>query len=122
MRILFVGDIVGRAGRRTLARHLHRIVDHQRIDFTIANVENAADGLGVTPEIAEEIIALGVDCMTSGNHIWDRKPIAGYIASQPRLLRPVNYPPDLPGAGMYVGETPGGGKVGVVNVMGRVFF
>ncbi|HEY3174682.1 MAG TPA: TIGR00282 family metallophosphoesterase [Candidatus Polarisedimenticolia bacterium] len=121
MRILFIGDIVGQAGRQMLTRHLDRLVDRHRIDFTVANVENAADGLGVTPEIASEILAMGVDCLTSGNHIWDKRQITDYIDTQPRLLRPINYPQDLPGRGTYLGETPSGLLVGVVNVMGRIF-
>lgn len=121
LRILFVGDLVGRAGRKILSRHLDRIIDQHRIDFTIVNVENAADGLGVTPEIAEELLDMQVGCMTSGNHIWDKREIREYIAREGRLLRPLNYPPDLPGAGTHVGETAAGTRIGVVNVMGRVF-
>ncbi len=121
MKILFIGDVVGKAGRRALASHLPRLIDRHRIDFTIVNIENAADGMGVTPEISEDMLAMGVDCLTSGNHIWDRREIRDYIAGQPRLLRPLNYPGDLPGSGVHVGETPAGVRVGVINVMGRVF-
>lgn len=121
MNILFIGDVVGRAGLRLLEQELHRLVDRHRVDFTIANMENAADGLGVTPEIAERTLELGVDCMTSGNHIWDRRAIKDYIHGEPRLLRPVNYPSELPGRGTWIGRTPAGTPVGIVNVMGRVF-
>ncbi len=121
MRILFIGDLVGKPGRRVLEAHLDRIVDKHRIDYSIINVENAADGLGVTPEIAEHLFSLGMNCLTSGNHIWDKVEIRDYIAQEPRLLRPINYPSDLPGRGIHVGESPAGHRVAVVNVMGRVF-
>lgn len=121
MNVLFIGDLVGKAGRRILQRHFHRIVDRDRIDYSIINVENAAGGRGVTPDIAEELLELGLDCLTSGNHIWDQKEIHPYLSTQERLLRPINYPRDLPGRGTHVGETASGTKVGVVNVMGRVF-
>ena len=121
MRILFIGDVVGRAGRRVLAAHFDRVVDRYRIDFSIANVENAADGSGVTPELAVEFLSLGINCLTSGNHIWDKREVVPYIADEPRLLRPINYPDESPGSGCFLGETPGGLPVGVVNVMGRIF-
>jgi len=121
MNILFIGDLVGKAGRRIFEAHFDRVIDKERVDFSILNVENAADGLGVTPDIAAELLGRGIHCLTSGNHIWDKREIRGYIAGERRLLRPVNYPTDLPGRGTYVGETASGGKVGIVNVMGRVF-
>jgi len=121
VRVLFVGDLVGLAGRRVLAEHFERLVDTLQVDFSIVNVENAADGLGVTGEIAEELFEMGVSCLTSGNHIWDKREIRDYIDIQPRLLRPANYPRDLPGSGLYVGATPLGVPVAVVNLMGRVF-
>lgn len=121
MKILFVGDVFGKTGRRVLARHFPALVDEHRIDFSIANVENAADGHGVTPRIVEEFLELGLDCLTSGNHIWDQKEILDYIDGQPRLLRPHNYPPESPGRGIYLGETSAGIRVGVLNLMGRVF-
>ena len=121
MRILFIGDVVGKAGRRVLAAHLDRLVDKFSIDFSIANVENAADGSGVTPDLAAEFLAMGIHCMTTGNHIWDKREIAPYIAAEKRLLRPINYPDELPGSGCYLGETAGGLPVGVINVMGRIF-
>ncbi len=121
MKLLFIGDLVGAAGRRILLDQIDRLVDHHAIDYCVVNVENVADGFGVTPDIAEELLAAGIHCMTSGNHIWDRSDIRPYMAREPRLIRPVNYPADLPGAGMHVGETAAGIPVGVINVMGRVF-
>ncbi|HKY33581.1 MAG TPA: TIGR00282 family metallophosphoesterase [Candidatus Polarisedimenticolia bacterium] len=121
MRVLFIGDMVGKPGRRALEARLDRLVDQRRVDFTVVNVENAADGLGITPDIAEDLFALGAGCLTSGNHIWDKREIRDYIAREPRLLRPANYPQDLPGKGIHIGETAAGHRIAVVNVMGRVF-
>jgi metallophosphoesterase (TIGR00282 family) len=121
MRILFIGDLVGAPGRRVLAEELDRLVDRQRADFVIANVENAAGGFGVTPQIARETLDLGVHCLTSGNHIWDRKEILPYLDEEPRLLRPHNFPSPAPGKGLYVGESAAGVRVGILNLMGRVF-
>jgi 2',3'-cyclic-nucleotide 2'-phosphodiesterase len=121
MRILVIGDVNGRAGRRILETHLPRLVLEHRVDLAIANVENAADGFGITPDLAEQMLALGLDCMTSGNHIWDKPEIVPYLDGQRRLLRPDNYPRGAPGTGVYIGETAGGIPVAVVNLMGRVF-
>jgi metallophosphoesterase (TIGR00282 family) len=121
MRIAILGDVNGRAGRHILATELPRLVAGRSIDFVVANVENAADGFGVTPDLSEELLACGIDCLTSGNHIWDKIEILEYLPGQPRLLRPLNYPDRAPGAGMYVGETPAGVPVAVINLMGRVF-
>jgi hypothetical protein len=121
VRILLIGDVNGRAGRRALREHLPRLIASRQVDFTVANVENAADGFGVTPELSEEMLECGVDCMTSGNHIWDKPEILDYLAGQPRLLRPLNYPNGAPGGGAWVGATPAGVPVAVVNLMGRVF-
>jgi metallophosphoesterase (TIGR00282 family) len=121
MRILAIGDVNGRAGRRILEARLPRLVLEHRVDLAVANVENAADGFGVTPDLAEQMLALGLDCMTSGNHIWDKPEIAPYLDGQRRLLRPDNYPRGAPGTGVYTGETAGGIPVAVVNLMGRVF-
>src|SRR2546422_667120 len=121
MRIVFLGDVNGRAGRHILEAQLPRLIAKRRIDFVAANVENAADGFGITPELSEELLACGIDCMTSGNHIWDKTEILDYLPGQPRLLRPLNYPDRAPGAGLYLGETPSGVAVAVINLMGRVF-
>ena len=120
MHILFIGDVVGKPGREILRQALPPLVDQHEIDLVIVNVENAAGGMGVTRDVADGIRNLGVDVMTSGNHIWDKKESLDYIEREPRLIRPANYP-DAPGAGRYVARTPGGLAVGVINVMGRVF-
>jgi hypothetical protein len=121
IRILFIGDIVGRPGRDLIRLHLAALVDHHQIDFVIANAENAAAGFGITREIGEQLLDEGVEVMTSGNHIWDKKEALSYIGTEPRLLRPANYPEGAPGNGRYVARTRDGKSVGVVNVMGRVF-
>ncbi len=121
IRILFIGDIVGRPGRDLVRHHLHAIVNHHLIDFVIANAENAAAGFGITREIGEQLLDDGVEVMTSGNHIWDKKEALSYIGAEPRLLRPANFPAGAPGNGSYLARTRDGLSVGVVNVMGRVF-
>src|SRR5215468_9846454 len=121
MRILFIGDIVGRPGRQLIKTGLAALISRHDVDLVIANVENAAAGFGITREIGDELLDLGVDVMTSGNHIWDKKEALDYIGTEPRLLRPANYPAGAPGSGSYVARTRDGQSVGVVNVMGRVF-
>ena len=121
MRILFIGDIVGRPGRDLIKQGLPALVDHHGADFVIANAENAAAGFGITREIGEQLLDYGVDVMTSGNHIWDKREALDYIGIEPRLLRPANYPAGAPGNGSYLGRTRAGVSIGVVNVMGRVF-
>jgi hypothetical protein len=121
MRILFIGDIVGRPGRDLVKLGLHGLVDHHRIDLVIANAENSAAGFGITRDIGDQLLELGVDVMTSGNHIWDKKEALDYIGAEPRLIRPANYPAGAPGNGSYVARARNGHSVGVVNVMGRVF-
>jgi metallophosphoesterase (TIGR00282 family) len=121
MRILFIGDIVGRPGRQLIKVGLAAVVSRHEIDFVIANAENAAAGFGITREIGDELLDLGVDVMTSGNHIWDKKEALDYIGTEPRLLRPANYPAGVPGNGTYLARARDGQSVGVVNVMGRVF-
>ena len=120
-RLLFVGDIVGKPGRELLRRGLAALVSHHRIDLVIANVENAAAGFGVTPDLAEDFLAYGVQVMTGGNHSWDKKEIIPYIADQPRLLRPANFPAGTPGRGRCVVRAANGVPVAVINAMGRVF-
>jgi metallophosphoesterase (TIGR00282 family) len=121
MRILIIGDVNGRPGRRMVRSELPRLIAGRSIDFSIANVENAADGFGITPELADELFECGLDCMTSGNHIWDKREILEYLPAEPRLLRPANYPDGAPGAGVYIGASPSGVPIAVVNIMGRVF-
>jgi metallophosphoesterase (TIGR00282 family) len=121
MRILFIGDIVGRPGRQLVRLGLDAIVSRHEIDFVVANGENAAAGFGITREIGDELLELGIDVLTSGNHIWDKKEALDYIGTEPRLLRPANYPAGVPGNGSYVARARNGQTVGVINVMGRVF-
>lgn len=121
MRILFVGDVVGKPGRALLCRLLPRLQDQHGIAFTIANAENLAGGVGATQETCEELFRSGVDCLTSGNHIWDKKEILPYIEREPRLLRPANYPDLNPGSGVYVGVSREGVRIAVVNLIGRIF-
>jgi metallophosphoesterase (TIGR00282 family) len=120
-RLLFVGDIVGRPGRELIRHGLRAIVDHHQIDAVIANAENSAAGFGITREIGDQLLEWGVDVMTSGNHIWDKKEALDYIGVEPRLLRPANFPDGAPGRGSYLLRTRGNVSIGVVNVMGRVF-
>jgi len=121
VRILFIGDIFAKSGRDIVRRAIPAIVEHHHIDFVIANVENSAAGFGVTGDIADTILEFGVDVMTSGNHVWDKKEVLDYIPRQPKLLRPANFPGGAPGRGSYVGTTRSGESIGVINVMGRVF-
>ena len=121
MRILFIGDIVGRPGRELVRRGLAALVEHHAIDLVIANAENAAAGFGITRDIGGQLLDWGIDVLTSGNHIWDKKEAINYIGTEPRLLRPANYPAGVPGNGTYLARTDDGRSVGVVNVMGRVF-
>jgi metallophosphoesterase (TIGR00282 family) len=121
IRLLFIGDIVGRPGRELVRHGLRGIVDFHRIDLVIANAENSAAGFGITREIGDQLLDWGVDVMTSGNHIWDKKEALDYIGAEPRLLRPANYPAGAPGNGSYLARTEDGRTAGVVNLMGRVF-
>ena len=121
VKILFIGDIVGKAGRRALLNLLEGLLEREEIDFTIANGENAAGGIGITPEIAREILERGVDVITSGNHIWAKKEIIQFLEREERILRPANYPEGVPGKGSRIFTARGGGKIGVVNLEGRVF-
>ncbi|MBP1594712.1 MAG: hypothetical protein H6Q05_89 [Acidobacteria bacterium] len=121
MRVLFIGDIFGKPGRRALRERLQALVQQQRIDFCVANVENAAGGFGLTPQIADELLATDIDVLTSGNHIWDKRAILPYLAQQPRLLRPHNYPAAAPGTGLFIGDSRCGVRVAVINLQGRVY-
>ncbi len=120
MRILFLGDIVGRAGRDAVHRHLPDLRERLKPDAVVINCENAAHGFGVTEGIAQELIGAGADCLTSGNHIWDQRETLGFIAREVRLLRPINYPKTTPGHGKAMIETPAG-RLLVVNAMGRLY-
>src|SRR5438552_175366 len=121
MNILMVGDVYGEPGRAAITKLLPELRREHAIDFCVVNVENAAGGFGVTPPIARRILDAGVDVMTSGNHIWDRKEIIEYIVKENLLLRPANYPLGTPGVGSAVVKA-GPHKVAVLNLMGRVFF
>src|SRR5690349_19486 len=121
MRILFVGDIFGKPGREVARRAIPALIERESLDFVIANVENSAAGFGVTGDIADTILGYGVDAMTTGNHVWDKKEVLDYIPRQPKLLRPANFVAGTPGRGSYVGRTRTGEPIGVINVMGRVF-
>jgi 2',3'-cyclic-nucleotide 2'-phosphodiesterase len=121
MRLLFIGDIVGKPGRDLIRQGLQPIVEYHQIDCVVVNAENAAGGFGITREIGEQLLNLGVDVMTSGNHIWDKREALDYIGIEPRLLRPANYPAGTPGNGSFLARTRDGRSVGVVNVMGRVY-
>ncbi|MBV9657409.1 MAG: TIGR00282 family metallophosphoesterase [Verrucomicrobia bacterium] len=120
MKILFLGDIVGEPGRRAVIESLKGIREELAVDFVIVNGENAAGGRGITPKIAIDLLRAGAAVITTGDHVWDQRELAGFIGTEPRVLRPVNYPPGAPGAGSVVLET-AKGKVGVINVQGRTF-
>jgi len=120
MKILFVGDIIGEPGRKTVARHVPKLVGERGVDLVVGNAENAAGGFGITPDIARELFKVGVHVLTTGNHVWDKKEIIDYIKGEPRLLRPANYPKGVPGNGSVVMTTASGEKVGVLQLMGRV--
>ena len=121
MRVLFVGDIVGSTGRQIVRDRLADIVAQRKIDLVIANGENAASGFGITPRLAEELLKMGIDVLTGGNHSWDRKEILEFMPHEPRLLRPANFPEGNPGSGLYLGTAKNGVKYAVLNLQGRVF-
>jgi metallophosphoesterase (TIGR00282 family) len=121
MNILFIGDIIGRPGRELIRKGLRGVVERHQVDFVIANAENSAAGFGITKDVGDSLLEMGVDVMTSGNHIWDKREALDYIGAEPRLLRPANYPAGVPGRGSCVTHSGDGRAVGVINVMGRVF-
>jgi hypothetical protein len=121
VKILFVGDVIGKPGRRAVRDMLPGLVDEHHVDFTIVNVENAAGGFGITESVLDELTDLPIDCFTSGNHIWDKKEGLELLERRDDLLRPANYPAGNPGRGVFVGETPGGVPVAVLNLEGQVF-
>ncbi len=120
MKLLFIGDIIGESGRKKIIHHLPEIIAKEKIFFVIAQGENLAGGIGITEKTAKEILKAGVDCITTGNHVWKHKEMYTYLRSETRVLRPANYPEGVPGRGHYVFEKEGI-KVGVINLMGRVF-
>jgi metallophosphoesterase (TIGR00282 family) len=121
MKVIIIGDVVGKPGRKVLCASLKKLKDQHEAEFIVANVENAAEGAGVVPRVGDEILNAGVDVMTSGNHIYDKKEVIQYIENQPRLIRPANYAADAPGRGMWLGSTASGTLVAVINIQGRVF-
>jgi metallophosphoesterase (TIGR00282 family) len=121
MKVLFLGDIVGKPGRRAVRSILPRLIAKEQLAFVVANCENAAGGIGVDPATASELLEAGIDVLTSGNHVWRNKSVAEYIEREQRLLRPANFPPLAPGEGWIVRELPAGNRIGVLNLIGRVF-
>ncbi len=121
VKLLFIGDIVGKPGRQAVSRELHRLVDRHLVDLVIANGENAAGGFGITEETANDLYKCGIHVLTSGNHVWDKKESLEFIKREEKLLRPANYPDGTPGQGSALFVTPGGTKVAVLNLEGRVF-
>ena len=121
MRLLFLGDLVGRPGRDVVVERLPGLRRDHAIDFVVANGENAAGGFGITKKICDDLFAAGVDCVTSGNHVWDQKETVAHIGGEPRLLRPHNFPAGTPGRGTGTFTAQRGKKVAVINLMGRLF-
>src|SRR5918998_2354397 len=121
MRLLFLGDIVGRPGRNAVSERLPALRERWRLDCVVVNGENAAGGFGITEAICDEVLSAGADVITLGNHAFDQREALVFIERQPRLLRPVNFPPGTPGRGVTMLETRGGARVLIVNVMGRLF-
>jgi metallophosphoesterase (TIGR00282 family) len=120
LKIIFIGDVTGKVGRRMVAARLRALIDEHGAGLCIVNGENAAGGFGITAENAEELFEAGADVITSGNHIWNRKEGTDLMIREPRLLRPANYPSGAPGRGLFIAKTPEG-PVAVINLMGRVF-
>ncbi len=121
MKLLFIGDVMGPPGQRAIAAHIARLRKQHSLDLVVANAENIAGGNGVTKETAESLFALGVDVLTNGNHAWDKREALDYIRTEPRLLRPHNYPDGTPGSGWYIVTTRSGHKVGILNLLGTTF-
>jgi len=121
MKILFIGDIVGKPGRRAVSEFVPSLISERKIDLVIANCENAAAGFGVTREIVEELYGSRIDVLTSGNHIWNKKEVLDFIGDYETLLRPANYPATTPGTGAVLVPTAKGEYVGVLNLAGRIF-
>jgi hypothetical protein len=119
MNILFIGDIFASTGRSLVARYLPEIITSEKISLAVANAENSAGGFGITPLIAEELFSMGVSVLTSGNHVWDKKEIFDYLPRQPRLLRPANYPKELPGKGVVVAKARNDVEVAIIDLQGR---
>ena len=121
MKILMIGDVFGGPGRKFLKQRLPGLIQEHDADYTVVNVENLAGGFGVTRSTCTEVLEAGADVMTSGNHVWDKREGVDYLPTEPRLLRPYNYPAGCPGAGFHLGRTTKGTRIAVLNLQGRVF-
>ena len=121
IKILFIADIFGKPGRKVVSKLLPELISNENFDLVIANGENLAGGLGITPKTAEEMFEIGIDVFTSGNHLWDKKEIVDFLLDEKRILKPANYPPEAPGNDYYIYETKQKNKIAVLNLMGRAF-
>ena len=121
MKILFIGDVVGKPGRDAVRRAIRPLIARHDIDIVVANAENVAGGFGVTRDTIDDLMSAGVGAMTTGNHVWDKREVLSFIDGEPRLLRPANFPAGVPGRGRAIVPCRDGGVLGLVNVMGRVF-
>jgi hypothetical protein len=121
LRLLVIGDVVGRSGRRAVKENVSSLKKEFKLDFVIANGENAAGGKGITEETARELFTSGVDVLTMGNHVWHKKEAYEYLDRETKIIRPANFPPGVPGLGAAVYDLPGGIKIGVINIEGRIF-
>lgn len=121
MNVLMIGDIVGRPGRAVIKQRLRQLKSELRVQFCLANAENAAGGSGLTPALASELLGLGIDCLTMGDHVFRRKELVSYLQAEKRVLRPANFPPETPGQGWSLLETDAHAPVAVINLLGRVF-
>jgi len=120
-RILFIGDIMGRIGRRAMTAWIKAEAAVDRYDLIVANGENSAGGFGITERVAQELFELGIDVISGGNHTFDKREVLSYLNSEPRILRPANYPPGVPGKGVWTGTAGNGARVAMINLQGRVF-
>src|SRR5690606_20439307 len=121
MRLLFLGDVVGRSGRQAVLSHLPRLRADLACDFVVVNAENAAAGFGLTGAIARQLFEAGADCLTTGNHVWDQRELLGQIDAEPRILRPANYPPGTPGRGAAILPARGDRRVKVADLMAPLY-
>ncbi|MDH3503261.1 MAG: TIGR00282 family metallophosphoesterase [Nitrospirota bacterium] len=121
MNVLFIGDIMGEPGRRVILKHLSKVIQEHQIDLVVGNGENAAGGFGITQEVAEDLFDLGLSVITLGNHAWDKREALEYLQKEQRVIRPANYPDGVPGKGTCVVETVHGERLGILQLMGRVF-